>query len=163
MNSTKLGYYGKVELIKKSKKGTVISVHKGKNQGTEKLFELFAKALVGSYDNRYVPTNVVVYNKKDSIVIQSSPISGMVYVSTSDYIHDPHVKLTAYIPFNSGYGTDDSKLELKLMSNENELANFSLSGSGIGTLVDGQSFIMNWYLYITNYKSGSYRGVINYG
>lgn len=156
MNNTKLTYHGMVELIKVNKKGRIIGKKTFKNKGYNSLFTIFAKALVGVYDNQYIPTNVTleyITNNSTTTQISSSPISGLVYIETpGNDIGVPHAKLTSFIPYSpqlSNLGEND-RLILTLRSRQRELADLDITDSDVTSLSEGQSFILNWYLYIDN-------------
>ena len=146
MNETKLTYHGEVEIIIRSKTGKLLKKKKH-NAGTAKLQEIFAKALVGKYNNTYIPSYVSLDKSLDSGQLITEPISGLVY-STSDPSHPyPHVKLTAFIPYIDSIG-QANYLSLR-SSDKSQLAYLSLTNSGITSLSQGQSMIVNWYLYVS--------------
>lgn len=152
MNNTTLSYHGQVELIKLSKNKKPLKRVVVYNNGTNSLFTIFAKALAGSYRNDLVPTRVEVSDTEggnNSIV--SANISGLVYTSTSIEVTTPHTKLTAYIPYTSGLaGGEADKRYIILYSGNTQLASADITDSGIKDLSAGQSFLMNWRLYIDN-------------
>lgn len=165
MNNTNLTYHGKVDLIKVNKKGKILNKISLQNKGYETLFTIFAQALVGIYNNQYIPTSVALeYRVGDDTQIQfaSSGISGLVYVADGDGILNPHVKLTAYIPYDplmedlkSQVNTDtDNRMFIVLKSKQKTLADLDISNSSVLEIQSGQSFILNWYLYIDNETEG---------